>query len=329
MTSTTTAATTHQLDVPGGRLYYEVRGTGPLLLVVGQPMTSGAFASFADLLAEDHTVVTYDPRGLGQSTVDDPSLAVTPEIQADDLALLVEALDRGPADIFGSSGGAVAGLALVARHPERVRTLVAHEPPVTELLADAPYVRPVVDGVEDAYRSGGSGAGWGAFVSLVMHQGPVTEAGVAPTTWPPRDDTAPDDTAPDDTAPDDTAPDDTAPDDTAPDHTAPDDTAPDQVPAAPAAPPAKQQADDELFFLRMLKPFTRYEPPADVLRSAGPEVVVAVGAASTSELAVRSAVALAERLGVTPVVFPGDHAGLMGDPAGFADTLRQVLPTAS
>lgn len=54
---------THFLDVPGGKLYYEVRGSGSLLLVVGQPMTSAPFGALADLLADDHTVVTYDPRG--------------------------------------------------------------------------------------------------------------------------------------------------------------------------------------------------------------------------------------------------------------------------
>ena len=52
-----------RLAVPGGELYYEVRGSGPLLLVVGQPMTSAPFAPVADLLAADHTVVTYDPHG--------------------------------------------------------------------------------------------------------------------------------------------------------------------------------------------------------------------------------------------------------------------------
>ncbi len=284
----TPGVTTHRLDVPGGSLHYEVRGSGPLLLVVGQPMTSGAFAALADLLAYDRTVVTYDPRGLGQSTVEDPSLDVTPEVEADDLALLIQALGRGPADLFGSSGGAVAGLALAVRHPELVQTLVAHEPPVTELLAEAPYIRTAVDGVEAAYRAGGSGSGWGAFVSLVMHQGPVPETGVQPASWPP------------------------------PGHEAP---VGDEAPAPPAP---EQRAHDDLFFLRMLKPFTRYRPAVDDLRAGRPRIVVGVGAASQDELAVRSAVALAAQLATTPVSFPGEHAGFLGDPVGFAAALRQV-----
>ena len=86
-------------------------------------MTSAAFAPLADLLAQDYTVVTYDPHGLGESTIDDPSLPVTPEIEADDLAHIVDSLHGEKADVFGTSGAAVTGLALVTRHPEKVGRL--------------------------------------------------------------------------------------------------------------------------------------------------------------------------------------------------------------
>lgn len=286
----TTQPTAHHLDVPGARLHYEVRGTGPLLLVIGQPMTSEPFAPLADLLAEDRTVVTYDPHGLGRSTAHDPSLPVTPEVQADGLALLVEALGGGPADVVASSGGAVAGLALATRHPERVRTLVAHEPPVAELLPDAAHVRAAVDGIGEAYRSSGSGAAWGAFVSLVVHQGPVPATGVPPAAWPP-----------------------------------PGEDGADAGTQEEAVPSRQQQADDEMFFLRMLEPFTRYRPDVDALRRGSPRVVVAVGESSPEEVARRSAVALAERLGTPPAVLPGDHGGFTADPAAFAAALRPLL----
>ena len=282
----TQSVTRHYLDVPGGRVYYEVRGSGPLLLVVGQPMTSAPFAPLADLLAEDHTVVTYDPHGVGESTVEDPSLDVTPEIEADDLAAIIDAVGGAPADVFGSSGGAVAGLALVVRHPEKVRTLIAHEPPVCELLPDAAHIRAAVDDIEAAYRAHGPGAGWGKFVALVMHDGPMTEVGPAAAQWPPAGGGG------------------------------------DEGPAPERS--EKQLADDATFFLRMLKPFTRYQPPVDALRSATPRVVVAVGVNSGEEIACRSSEALAERLGSTVVRFPGDHGGFMADPAGFATAIRQV-----
>ena len=295
----TAEPTTHRLDVPGAKLYYEVRGSGPLLLVIGQPMTSGPFGPMADLLAEHYTVVTYDPHGLGQSTLDNPSLAVTPEVGADELAQLIDAVGGGPADVFATSGGAIAGLALAARHPDKIRTLVAHEPPVAELLPDAPHVRAAVDDIEDAYRAGGSGAAWGKFVSLVMHDGPVTEAGVPPATWPPPgQDTAGGEGQDAEVA---------------------------DAGQVPPVPTEKQQADDELFFLRILKPLTRYQPAVDALRSGRPRIVAAVGEASRGELARRATDALAERLGTSATTFPGDHAGFMADPVAFASTLRRVL----
>lgn len=285
----TQTVTGRHLDVPGARIYYEVRGSGPLLLVIGQPMTSAYFAPLAELLAEDHTLVTYDPRGVGQSTVEDRSLDVTPELEADDLAAVIDAVGGGSADVFGSSGGAVAGLALVARHPGKVRTLIAHGPPVCDLLPDAAHIRAAVDGVEDAYRSHGPGAAFGKFVSIVMHQGTVTEDGVPPAAWPPPSA---------------------------------------EQPESQGQPPqrsAKEQADDELFFLRMLKPFTRYAPDVDGLRGGPVRVRVAVGAGSGPEVARRSAEALADRLGQSAVVFPSHHAGFMEDPAGFATSVREVL----
>jgi len=317
----------HCLAVPGSDLYYEVRGSGRLLLVVGQPMTSSPFGPLADLLAEHHTVVTYDPHGLGRSTLEDPSLDVTPDVQADDLARLVEAAGGGPADVFASSGGAVAGLALAVRHPHAVRTLIAHEPPVTNLLPDAPHVRAVVDDIEDSYRESGSGAAWAKFVSLVMHDGPVSEAGVPPATWPLQGQDAA--TSDQDGEGQDGEGQDAAGQDGEGQVAAGveiqsgpgEDESSQEVPA----PSEKQQADDELFFLHMLKPFTRYEPVVEALRSGGPRVVIGVGQASRGEVAVRSAVALATKLGTLPTTFPGDHGGFMADPQAFAGAIRQVL----
>jgi clorobiocin biosynthesis protein CloN7 len=149
-------STTHMLDVPGARLYYERRGNGPLLLLIGSPMDSTGFAPLASALADDYTVVTYDPRGIGHSSREDASVEVTPEQQADDVHRLLAALGAGPVDLFGSSGGAVVGLALVAAHPDQVRTLVAHEPPVVELLADAAQVRAQIDDIIDTHRVEGA-----------------------------------------------------------------------------------------------------------------------------------------------------------------------------
>ncbi|WP_329126442.1 alpha/beta fold hydrolase [Streptomyces sp. NBC_01465] len=155
----------HTLEASGVRLHYEIRGKGPLLLVMGAPMGAGAFAPLADALAGDHTVVTHDPRGISGSVLDDPEQDSTPELRADDAAALLDALGAESADVFGSSGGAVTGLALVARHPGRVRTLVAHEPPLLELLPDAAEQRAKVEDLVATFHREGLEAAWKKFMA--------------------------------------------------------------------------------------------------------------------------------------------------------------------
>jgi len=54
------------LKVPGATLYYEVRGAGPVLLMIpGGPMDAGGFAPLADCLADRCAVVTNYAPDLG------------------------------------------------------------------------------------------------------------------------------------------------------------------------------------------------------------------------------------------------------------------------
>ena len=156
--------TTRSVTVPGARLHYEIRGSGPLLLVIGSPMASADFASLADALAGDRTVVTYDPRGHANSTIDDPEEESTPERRADDIVAILDDLGAESADVFGSSGGAVTGLALAAGHPARVRTLVAHEPPLLELLPDAARQRANTEDIVETFHAAGMQAAWYKFM---------------------------------------------------------------------------------------------------------------------------------------------------------------------
>ncbi|MEU3462888.1 alpha/beta hydrolase [Streptomyces sp. NPDC006733] len=159
-------ATTSTLRVPDARLHYEVRGYGPLVLLVGAPMDAAAFAPLADRLATDHTVLTTDPRGINRSPVDDPGEDATVELRADDLARLLLHLDAGPAAVLGSSGGAVSALALVQARPDLVSTVIAHEPPLNELLDDREEIRARTEDMIATYRSGDVTGAWRTFMSL-------------------------------------------------------------------------------------------------------------------------------------------------------------------
>jgi len=165
MTPTSSApATTRTLQVPGARLYYEVRGTGPLVVLAGAPMDATSFAPLAGLLASDHTVLTTDPRGINRSPVDDPGQDSTPQMRADDLSRLLAHLGAGPAAVLGSSGGAVTVLAFAQAHPEQVHTVIAHEPPLIELLPDRAERHAGNDDVIAKWLAGDHAGSWKAFL---------------------------------------------------------------------------------------------------------------------------------------------------------------------
>jgi pimeloyl-ACP methyl ester carboxylesterase len=126
-----------QLETPEVNLYYTVRGSGPLLLILqGGAGNADGSEALANELACDFTVMTYDRRGLSRST---PIRGETYEIatHADDAARLIAALSGEPAFVFGSSLGALIGVELAARHPGLVRMLIAHEPGLYALLEGA------------------------------------------------------------------------------------------------------------------------------------------------------------------------------------------------
>ena len=302
--------TTSSLRVPGANLYYEVRGSGPvLLLICGGVYDAAAFAGIADRLADRRTVVTYDRRGNSRSPLDGPREPQRIEVHGDDAHRLLEAVGAGggaPAEVFGNSSGAIIGLELAARHPEAVRTLIAHEPPLFELLPERDRWREVVGRIERAFAEGGAGPA-----------GEVLEKAYAAAVE--RDDTA---------------------------RSGPDGAEPraadqqERVPGGEAAPTgepdpetlemlARFERNTEFFIGYEVPPFSRYVPDLAALGASPVRVVAAVGETSKGEPAHRAGVAVAEALGTAPVVFPGDHGGFGTDPDAFAARLAEVLSGAS
>jgi pimeloyl-ACP methyl ester carboxylesterase len=168
------------LDVPGAVLAYDVHGPlppeggRPLLMMIGQPMDAGGFLTLASHFP-DRTVVTYDPRGLGRSTRSDGRTDHDPAVQAEDVHAVITELDAGPVEVFASSGGAVTALALVAAHPDDLILLVAHEPPLIDVLPDAEQARAAQRAFQSVYSEKGSGAGMAAFIAMSSWQGEFTD----------------------------------------------------------------------------------------------------------------------------------------------------------
>ncbi|MFF4396401.1 alpha/beta fold hydrolase [Streptomyces sp. NPDC001480] len=119
--------------------HYDVTGSGPVLLVVpggaGHPMGLGPVT---ERLAERFTVVTYDPLGLAHGRLGSPVADQRPADWSEGAHAVLEevlAADES-AYVLGTSSGGIAVLDLLARHPGRLRHVVAHEPPCVTLLPD-------------------------------------------------------------------------------------------------------------------------------------------------------------------------------------------------
>jgi pimeloyl-ACP methyl ester carboxylesterase len=170
--------TTDFLTAPGTHLYYEVSGTGPVLLLIhGAPADAGVFAPIVSLPGEHYTVVRYDTRGISRSRLDDPAEDIPVAVHADDARRMLAAFGDEPASVLGSSGGSVIGLALAERYPEQVRTLVAHEPPLLEFLPDGDARRTGSQEIYDTYRTEGVGPAMGKFIALAGGRGEAESAG--------------------------------------------------------------------------------------------------------------------------------------------------------
>jgi len=174
---TVAEATTQTLQALGATIAYDVRGgtstDQPPLFLLGSPMGASGFATLAGHFP-DRTIITYDPRGAERSVKDDPSTESDPDQHADDIHRIIEAVG-GPVDMFASSGGAVNALALVASHPEDVRVLIAHEPPLAAMLPDAANCKAAVRAIRDSYQKGGFGAGMAHFIDITSRRGELPD----------------------------------------------------------------------------------------------------------------------------------------------------------
>ncbi|HEY7526025.1 MAG TPA: alpha/beta hydrolase [Candidatus Limnocylindria bacterium] len=168
---------TQTLQAPGATITYDIRHNPatnePPLMLIGSPMGASGFETLAGFFA-DRTIVTYDPRGAERSSKDDPSTESNPGQHADDVHRIIQAVG-GPVDLFASSGGAVNALALVANHPDDVRILIAHEPPLAAVLPDADNAKAAVRAIGETYQQRGFGAGMAHFMAVTAHRGEIPD----------------------------------------------------------------------------------------------------------------------------------------------------------
>ena len=158
------------LHVPGARLHYETRGSGPLLLMIpGATGSADAFNAVANHLSEHLQVVTYDRRGFSRSVLNGPqNYELRLDTDADDALALIEHSGAERASVFGSSSGAIVALQLLTRHPSAVRTVIACEPPLVKQLSNGQEWLDVFLRLHGLYRQSGIQAALQEFREQVL-----------------------------------------------------------------------------------------------------------------------------------------------------------------
>jgi pimeloyl-ACP methyl ester carboxylesterase len=133
-------------DLDGFRMYTEVYGSGPpVLMIHGNNGSIAAFSHNIPELAKHFRVIAADSRSQGKSL--DPDHPLTFEMMADDFSDLLDAMHIKSANVVGWSDGGINALLLAIRHPDKVRKLVCTG---ANLWPGADAFRPGVWDEEDA-----------------------------------------------------------------------------------------------------------------------------------------------------------------------------------
>jgi pimeloyl-ACP methyl ester carboxylesterase len=118
-------------DIPanGTTIHVRIGGSGPaVVLLHGYGDTGDMWAPLAAELMHQHTVIAPDLRGMGLSAV--TTEGFTKRNQAEDVALVLDALDVRLADVIGHDIGNMVAFAFAEAHPDRTTRLVMMDAPV-------------------------------------------------------------------------------------------------------------------------------------------------------------------------------------------------------
>jgi pimeloyl-ACP methyl ester carboxylesterase len=111
-------------DINGFKMYTEVYGSGPpLLMIHGNGGSMSAFEKNVPYFARHYKVILADSRSQGKSL--DPNHPLTFEMMSDDFAALLDAMHIPSAYVIGWSDGGINALLLAIRHPEKVKRLAS------------------------------------------------------------------------------------------------------------------------------------------------------------------------------------------------------------
>jgi pimeloyl-ACP methyl ester carboxylesterase len=114
-----------KIDRDGVKIYYEVHGDGPpLILTHGYSSTSAMWPGQVEALARHHQLILWDMRGHGGSDYPDDGSLYSEALTVGDIAALLDEVGAKKAIVGGLSLGGYMSLAFYRARPERVSALL-------------------------------------------------------------------------------------------------------------------------------------------------------------------------------------------------------------
>lgn len=287
------------VESTGARLYTESTGSGPaLVLVSGGGGDAAMYEQVVGLLADRYTVISFDRRGNSRSAFTEPDVDIGVETQAADVVAILDAYGIDRALVFGNSSGAIVTLELVARHGERVRAAVAHEPPLVQLLAADDPARQEITRIHRLAVDKSPMRAFAAFGVMTAPHLPALLRSQAGQAVLAAGSTAALAVAP----------------------------AVRRITGCPPSPMMRILDNTDLLLRRELPNFCfDYRPDLTALRTTSVPWRPAVGRDSTGRPYFVAAEALATRLGTVCVEFPGGHTAYQTHPGNFTQRLAETL----
>lgn len=276
-----------------------MEGHGPaLVLISGGGGDAGAYADVAGLLAADFQVISYDRRGNSRSGTVGAGDPVHPAAQAEDLLAVLDSRRLSSAMVFGSSGGALIALELIARHPDRISAAIVHEPPAVGVLEPGSPERTELTRIHRLGVEKGPMRAFAAFGAMTMTdppwllRSPVGQSVLARASRAAL-------------------------------------VADGLIRRLTGRQPStltRMLQNVELLIMRELPELCLHSSPEiEALRASTVRWVLGVGADSAGRPYDRPARRLAELTGVACVGFPGGHTAYQDDPRAFVDRLTGLL----
>jgi len=279
-----------RVKTEGDELYYEVRGKGqPLLLIPGGGGDGDLYLGIADILADDFKVILYDRRANARSTINNPQNFEISQQSRDAVAVL-QACGEESAFVFGNSSGANIALDLAKTHPQAVRCVVAHEPPLPRIHPQAKkWQRFFASVYQTGFGFGGSSLAAVRFFFGI--EVPALEMIKAQTNLIKQNKERQEQS--------------------------------DQ-------PRIASKDTTDFLIQQELLPVTNYLPDITGTQQNGTRVIIAIGKWSLEHKNWLAEVAqvLANKLGCELAIFPGHHGSFMDMPVEFAEKLRTILQKA-